>query len=214
MAAAAGWWTASRTMGLTVVSPQHFLASGHPGKAQDGPSSLGLIESSNAGETWRPLSLAGGADFHVLEARHGLVYGFNVLTGRYTVSQDTKTWDVRSTLPLADFTVSPDDANLLLATTEHGLARSDDGGRTFRVIRGAPLLLLVNWADDGTLVGAVPDGTIYVSTDDGASWQRRGSLQAAPEALQAVNKDRIYAATSKAVLASTDAGRSFTSLNR
>ena len=201
-------------MGFTVVGPHHFLASGHPGKGQDGPSSLGLIESTDAGQTWRPLSLAGKADFHALEARHGLVYGFNAITGRFMVSQDTKTWDVRSTLPLADFTVSPADADLVVATTEQGLARSDDGGRTFRVIKGAPLLLLVNWSDDSTLVGAAPDGTIYASSDDGASWQRRGSLEAAPEALQAISKDLIYAATGEGVLTSTDGGRSFNADDR
>jgi photosystem II stability/assembly factor-like uncharacterized protein len=118
---------------------------------------------------------------------------------------------VRSPLGLADFTVSPEEADLVVATTEQGLARSDDGGRTFRVIKGAPLLLLANWADDGTLVGAGPDGTIYASSDDGAIWQRRGPLQAAPAALQAISKDLIYAATGEAVLTSTDGGRSFTS---
>ena len=122
------------------------------------------------------MSLAGEADFHALEARHGLIYGFNALTGRFMVSQDAKTWPVRSTPGLADFTVSPEEADLVVATTEQGLARSDDGGRTFRV-GGSPLLLLANWADDGTLVGAGPDGTIYASSDDGAIWQRRGSLR-------------------------------------
>jgi photosystem II stability/assembly factor-like uncharacterized protein len=201
-------------MGFTVLRPNHFLASGHPGKGQDGPTSLGLIESTDAGQTWRPLSLTGEADFHALEARHGLVYGFNAMTGRFMVSQDTKTWDVRSTLPMADFTVSPKQVDLVVATTEQGLARSDDGGRTFRVVKGTPLLLLANWADDGTLVGAGPDGTIYASTDDGASWQRRGSLEAAPEALQAITKDLIYAATGEAVLTSTDGGWSFNTHNR
>jgi hypothetical protein len=42
------------------------------------------------------------------------------------------------------------------------------------VIRGAPLLPLVNWADDGTLVGAVPDGKIYVSTDEGHAGSGEG----------------------------------------
>jgi photosystem II stability/assembly factor-like uncharacterized protein len=116
-------------------------------------------------------------------------------------------------LPMADFSVSPRDADLVVATTEQGLARSDDGGRTFRVINGAPLLL-VNWVDDGTLVGASPDGTIYASTDEGASWQRRGSLDTAPAALQAVSKDLIYAATDEGVLTSTDGGRSFNAGNR
>jgi photosystem II stability/assembly factor-like uncharacterized protein len=81
-------------------------------------------------------------------------------------------------------------------------------------LREHRLLLPVNWADDGTLVGAIPDGAIYASTDDGAIWQRRGSLEAAPEALQAINEDLIYAATAEAVPISTDGGWSFNAHNR
>ena len=37
-------------MGFTVVGPNHFLASGHPGRASS--ASVGLIESTDAGVTW------------------------------------------------------------------------------------------------------------------------------------------------------------------
>ena len=51
------------TMGFTVVGPRHFLGSGHPdpGDTDQSPH-LGLIESTDAGQTWRSLSLAGEAD--------------------------------------------------------------------------------------------------------------------------------------------------------
>ncbi len=39
-------------MGFTVAGPDRFLASGHPGEDQDGPSSVGLIESTDGGESW------------------------------------------------------------------------------------------------------------------------------------------------------------------
>jgi hypothetical protein len=57
-------------MGFTVVGPNHFLASGHPKSGSSGPASLGLIESTDGGLTWTPLSLAGGADFHA--RRYGM----------------------------------------------------------------------------------------------------------------------------------------------
>jgi photosystem II stability/assembly factor-like uncharacterized protein len=197
-------------MGFTVAGPDHFLASGHPGEGQDGPSSLGLIESTDGGRTWQSLSLAGEADFHGLEYRHGQVYGVNSMTGEFMVSADKLTWDTRSNLPMADFTVSPNDPDVILATTEQGLARSDDGGRSFGLVRGAPLMLLVSWADDGTLVGVGPEGTVYVSTDGGEGWEERGVLDGSPEALAAVNETEMYAAAGGAVLASTDGGRNFT----
>jgi hypothetical protein len=196
-------------MGFTVAGPDHFLASGHPGAGQDAPSSLGLIESTDGGQTWQPLSLAGEADFHALEYRHGSVYGLNALTGEFMVSDDKTTWKTRSSQPMADFAVSPDDPDVIVATTEQGLASSDDGGRSFTLVRGAPLLLLVSWAEDGTLVGVGPEGTVYVRAGDGEEWQRRGVLKSAPEALAAVSSEEIYAAAGGAVLVSDDGGREF-----
>ncbi len=197
-------------MGFTVAGPDHFLASGHPGEGQDGPSSLGLIESTDGGQTWASLSLAGEADFHALEYRHGQVYGVNSMTGEFMVSADKKNWETRTDLPMADFAVSSDDPEVILATTEQGLAGSEDGGRSFTLVRGAPPILLVSWADDGTLVGLGPDGTVYVSSDGGEAWEERARLDGSPEALAAVNETEIYAAAGGAVLASTDGGRNFT----
>jgi photosystem II stability/assembly factor-like uncharacterized protein len=197
-------------MGFTVAGPDHFLASGHPGEGQDGPSSLGLIESTDGGRTWQSLSLAGEADFHALEYRHGQVYGVNSLTAQFMVSDDKENWETRSTLPMADFAVSPDNPDVILATTERGLSRSEDGGRTFGLVRGAPLLLLVTWAADGAIAGVGPEGNVHVSSDGGGSWEQRGLLDGPPEALAAQSRGEIYAAAGGAVLASTNGGRDFT----
>lgn len=196
-------------MGFTVTGPHHYLASGHPGEGQEGPASLGLIESTDGGQTWQPVSLSGQADFHALEAEHGLVYGYNSLTGAFMVSQDKHTWDTRAQLPMADFAVSPEDPDVVLATTEQGPALSTDGGRTFQVLPGAPLLMLASWADDGTLVGVQPDGTIQTSSDGGRTWQQRGRLPGTPEAVEAVSGREVFAAAGGKVFASTDGGRTF-----
>ncbi len=196
-------------MGFTVAGPNHFLASGHPGQGQEGPSSIGLIESTDGGQTWKSLSLAGEADFHSLEARHGRVYGVNAMTGQFLVSEDKQTWDERGSIAMADFAVSPEDADIILATTQQGLVRSEDGGRAWKRVAGAPLLQLVSWADDGTLVGVQPDGAVQVSTDAGETWEQRGKLGAQPHALLAANGE-IYGAIDGAILASDDGGRTFT----
>ena len=199
-------------MGFTVAAPGRFLASGHPGEGQDGPGSVGLIESTDRGETWTPLSLAGEADFHALEFRHDRVYGLNAMTGQLLVSEDMKTWEARSDLPMADFAVSPETPDTILATTEDGLARSTDGGSTFNAVAGAPVALLVSWADDGSLVAVTPEGTVYPSRNDGAAWTRRTSLGGPPEALTAESATKIYAAADGEVLSSDDGGETFTTL--
>jgi photosystem II stability/assembly factor-like uncharacterized protein len=197
-------------MGFTVAGPNHYLASGHPGQGQDGPSSLGLIESTDGGQTWNSLSLAGEADFHALEARHDRVYGLNSLTGALMVSEDKQSWQARSRIPMADFAVSAEDPDVLVATTEQGLVRTRDGGRSFQPVPGAPTLLLVSWAEDGTVVGVGPDGTVHASTDDGQNWEQRGRLDTAPHALTAAGGGDVYVAVDGAILTSDDGGRSFT----
>ena len=198
-------------MGFTILGPNHFLASGHPESEADGPSPSGLLETRNGGETWSLLSLAGQADFHVLQARHGQVYGYNSMTGALMVTSNMKDWDTRAALNLADFAVSPRDPDLLVATTEDGLLRSRDGGRSFAPMRG-PRLLLISWADDGTIVGATPDGTVQLSTDQGNSWNAGGTLKGPPAALEAVSGNDIYTATDGAVWQSHDSGQTFSAV--
>jgi hypothetical protein len=64
------------TMGFTVIGPDHFLGSGHPDGREQLPPFLGLIESRDAGRTWRAVSLQRKVDFHVLEARGRRIYGY------------------------------------------------------------------------------------------------------------------------------------------
>ncbi|MCA1674608.1 MAG: exo-alpha-sialidase [Actinobacteria bacterium] len=193
-------------MGFTVAGRGHFLASGHPGKDQDGPANLGLIESTDGGRSWQSLSLAGEADFHSLEAGHGLIYGSHA--GQLMVSQDGRTWDNRARLAVADLAVSPEDPQTLLATTRDGLAQSTNGGREFQLVAGAPLLQLVTWPDPGSIVGVAPDGAVHTSTDGGTTWEQRGSVDGAPEALT-TDGGEIYVAVEGSIVRSTDAGRTF-----
>lgn len=199
-------------MGFTVVGPEHYVASGHPGADQDGPPHLGLIESTDGGQTWTSRSLSGDADFHALDHGHGTVFGYNAVSGALMVSEDLENWDSRSEVPMADIAVSPETADTVLATTESGLARSDDGGRTFDAVPGAPLLLLVDWADDGTLVGVDPGGAVYVGTDEPSSLEKVGALPGRPEALHVEDADTIYAASEGRLVTSNDGGSTFADL--
>lgn len=197
-------------MGFTIAGPNRFLASGHPGEGQGGPGSVGLIESTDAGNTWQERSLSGRADFHALEYRHGRVYGFNSMSGQLLTSKDLRSWQELTRLPIADFTVSPNDPDIMLATTENGLARSTNGGRNFEQVPSAPSMVFLNWSDDGSLAGVTPDGTVYVASGDtSARWSKRGRLNGPPEALTVHNAKSIYAAANGTVLVSNDGGSSF-----
>ena len=55
-------------MGFTVTPEGRYLASGHPGPGTDLPEPVGLIESTDQGQTWQVLSRGGESDFHALAA--------------------------------------------------------------------------------------------------------------------------------------------------
>jgi hypothetical protein len=201
------------TMGFTVVGPNTFLGSGHPDPEKDPelPPRLGLIRSTDAARTWQTVSLTGEVDFHALHSAHGSIYGWDSGTGRLMVSADDgATWDTRSTLGLRDFAVSPADPQVLLATTEQGLARSTDGGRSFTAVTGAPVLAVLAWQRSDQLYGVDPGGQVHTSRDGGRTWGERGSLEGPPEALAAYGDELFATATGKGILASADGGRSWT----
>ena len=201
---------AQDTMGFVVVGADHFLGSGHPDRLEpDTAPHLGLIESKDAGRTWQTLSLKGAADFHSLEVKHNRVYGFNSQNGQIMVSENQRDWDTRARVALADLTVSPTDPNVIVATTKEGVVRSTDGGRTFAPTAGSPLLMLLDWYEEGTVVGVAPDGIVHVSGDSAATWTAKGRVGGTPAAL-AVKGSEVYIATESAIHASTDSGGTFT----
>ena len=195
-------------MGFTIVGPGHYLASGHPGADQeDQPSRLGLIESTDGGKSWRTMSLAGKADFHTLEARGDRVYGYS--KARIMMSDDKQDWEDRAHASLADLAISPSDPDTLLIATEKGVSISTDGGQTVRALPDTPPLALVEWSSSGLAVGVDERGQVRTSTDEGATWEARGTVAAQPVAV-AVDGDSVFIATRDgAVMQSNDGGEQF-----
>jgi photosystem II stability/assembly factor-like uncharacterized protein len=203
------------TMGFTVAGADRFLGSGHPdldGIRQGKPPRLGLIESTDAGATWRSLSLSGEADFHGLAFAHGRVYGWDSGSGRFMVSSDWRSWDTRSTQVLAGFAVDPINPDHIVGAGQQGLLDSADGGRTWRPLPG-PLLSVLSWDAAAGLVGAGPDGTIHRSADAGASWAPGGRLPGDPQALLSTAQAWYAAAHDEdgttGIYRSTNAGRTW-----
>ncbi|GGL58696.1 hypothetical protein GCM10014719_70110 [Planomonospora parontospora subsp. antibiotica] len=197
-------------MGFTAVGPGHFLASGHPGEHEEGPGNLGLIESTDGGVTWKTMSLPGAADFHGLQAVHGLVYGYNSGDGAFMVSSDRRTWQQRSTIAIGAFAVSPADPESILAIGREGVGRSADGGRTWSLLPGAPQLAVLAWNQTEQVWGAAADGTVWSSADGGTTWQRRGFAGGPVHALTAHEGTVFAALEGDRIVASTDDGATWT----
>ncbi|MDQ3384500.1 MAG: exo-alpha-sialidase [Actinomycetota bacterium] len=201
------------TMGFTVVGPDHFYGSGHPdvaGIRKGQPGLLGLIESTDAGATWESVSLSGEVDFHGLVFDHDRVYGWDATSGRFMVSDETRTWETRSTIDLASFAVDPSDADHVVAASASGLVDSADGGRTWSIVDG-PEVVTLSWDRAAGLWGVTADGSVHGSRN-GSEWEEVGSLPGPPQALLAAG-DVLYAAAEEGdvtgIYRSDDGGRSW-----
>lgn len=195
-------------MGFTAGPEGTFYASGHPGPGSGLPGPLGLVRSGDGGKTWSPLSRQGESDFHALAASADGVAAFD---GQLRFSPDGKEWaDVPAGFQPARLAGSPS-GRTVLATTEQGVQRSADGGRTWTAVAGSPIILLAAFADAQTAVGVTPDGAVHLSKDGGLTWKRVGSVGGQPAAVAAGDRT-IWVAVGEQILASDDGGKTFAPL--
>ncbi|TKD71329.1 F510_1955 family glycosylhydrolase [Pseudalkalibacillus hwajinpoensis] len=128
-------------MGFTAVS-DGFYSSGHPGEGSDLPNPLGLIKSSDRGNTLEELGFQGESDFHFLAVGYNThaIYAVNqqknskMDVGVY-YSENAKDWE-RVQLngtpdKVAGIFTHPSDSNVLAITSPTGLYVSSDQGKSF-----------------------------------------------------------------------------------
>jgi hypothetical protein len=204
------------TMGFAVVGPDHFLGSGHPGSAEDDPPFLGLIESRTAGRKWRPISLRGEVDFHVLEAQGETVYGFgsdwDAREARFLRSDDKgRTW-TRLAPPeeLLGLAIDPQDPRVSVALGEQRGWVSRDGGTSWR-----PLPIpggMVTWTAELGLVAVDLGGVVRTASEPTGEWNEVGRLPGTPAALEAAGDELLGATHESRVLSSRDRGKTWRDL--
>jgi hypothetical protein len=202
------------TMGFTVVGPNHFLGSGHPDLRDGLPPFLGLIESRDAGETWKPISLLGERDFHVLEAFGRRIYGFgsNFKTRAATLvmSRDGgRSWQERSPPEaLMSLAIDPTDSDRVVVSGEQALYLSINAGRSWRKVSGEPSLL--TWPERGRLYAVDFAGNIARSVNTGRQWRRMGAIGGEPAAFDGSGRGDLYVALHNGTIKrSTDGGSSW-----
>lgn len=200
------------TMGLAVLGPGRFYASGHPEAGADSPPHLGLIASDDGAKTWKTMSLAGTADFHALAPTKTGVYGYNSVASTLMYSGDGKEWVDLFQGVVFDIAVDPDDPDHLLLTSEEGVQDYRRGSDP--VLRaGTSGIALVEWADKQTVVGLAADGEVLVSTDAGRTWSPAGSVKGGIKALGA-NAEGWQVATTEGIFESTDKGKTWRNIFR
>lgn len=191
------------TMAFTVVGPGHFLGSGHPDLTEDLPPHLGLIESTDAGESWTPLALQGEADFHILEPVDDVLYAYDATTKRLLRTEDREQFEEIHSGNL--ISVAAKEAGQLFATTGKGQLISIDASTGQTRELGGPITAYLDATAEGGLAGIGPDGVVRVSDDAGTTWQETGSIGGQPAAFT-ITEQGWYAATSNEAFHSDDSG--------
>jgi hypothetical protein len=207
------------TMGFSVVGPDRFLGSGHPDGRERLPPFLGLIESRDAGRTWKPISLLGKRDFHVLEASGRRIYGFGsdfeTKRAALLVSDDRgRSWAERTPPEgLISLAIHPQDADRIVVSGEQGRYLSSDAGGGWRPLDGEPALLA--WPTPGKLFAVAADGSLARSGDAGRSWSELGNVGGRPAAFEAESGQELYLALHDGtVMHSTDGGSTWSMRSR
>lgn len=192
-------------MGFAIAADGSFYASGHPGIGTDLPQPVGLIHSTDRGDSWTVLSRGGQSDFHALTVADGLVVGFD---GELRTSTDGSAW-ATGAIPAAPYWLTGSPAGTIVATTETGALLSDDQAATWTVLATPAPFVVAAFADADTIVAATADGTLAQSDDTGATWRTGPTPVGQIGAISATRTGEtveIIAVTESGILTTTDLG--------
>jgi len=196
-----------------------LLASGHPDLrlekyfVEDHPPHLGLARSNDLGQTWTvEADLLGMRDFHALVPTVDGVFAADS-QGAVMLRQPDGVWTELGELAARDLAVMPNDTNILVGTNYEGqVSRSEDGGRLWSLLDGAPELIEIEWPESDRLVGAQEDGTIWIASTPDGPWTSVISGLEEIETLHIDDDQWWLTVHGGAIHTSTDEGQTWTAI--
>jgi hypothetical protein len=209
-----GSGTLTKDVVVRFEKPGTIIASGHSGEAAL-PPVLGLLRSTDMGDTWEPISGLGEADYHEIEIVGSRIFALrNEDPGMVQFSDDGgKTWGTREAPSVAapiDVAVNPADPKNWVVSTDQGIHVSRNEGKSWRQ-RDTTFGARIAWGAADALYAAGKDGKVKKSADGGDSWQDVGSIGAGPKELVVSPKGEVYASVSgPEIRRSTDGGKTWT----
>jgi hypothetical protein len=147
-------------MGYTVVD-NGFYSSGHPHPSAGLINPLGLIKSSDGGQTLSQLGFEGESDFHLMGVgyQNHAIYVFNpapnsrLAVGVYYSLDDGQSWQQSALQGLTanpiQVAVHPSEANQIAIASEGGLLLSDDHGDTLTLLGDRSPVTAATFASQG-----------------------------------------------------------------
>lgn len=184
-----------------------FYASGHPGPTQEFPDPLGILVSTDEGQTWTPQVLTGEVDFHLLEAVGPSFVGVAANYGATVASRDAgQTWSTLNPPPLTSLAVNPVDSNEILVASEGLLHLSTDLGATFTPLPSSEGVLFVEWTQSRVFLAT--GSTLYEGPGTGGPFSPLDNTFSSISAIGAY-ASAVIVLDEQGVHVSRDGGKSF-----
>jgi photosystem II stability/assembly factor-like uncharacterized protein len=191
------------------TGPGELLGSGHPDTQGKLPNFLGLLRSTDGGETWSVVSRLADADLHKIVLAHNRLYAFDAVLSAMLISSDggkTFTEEFTPRGLMIDFEVDPANPERIVASTDTELFRTEDGGQSWRPLEGADGIRLA-WPEPESLYRADKDGTIKASGNGGTAWRDVGRVGGEPYELRATGPKALFLVLSDgSILETADGG--------
>lgn len=154
-------------MGFQAVA-DGFVSSGHPEPGSDYENPLGLLKSTNYGETFKQYTFAGEIDFHYLAASYNTnrIYVFNEMPTDELANGFFYTDDYGTTMTAMDMggfeakmmsniAAHPENPETLAIGTERGLYVSTDSGDSFSLVNSDLYITYVTLSSTHAFVATV-----------------------------------------------------------
>lgn len=154
-------------MGFQAVA-DGFVSSGHPEPGSDYENPLGLLKSTNYGETFQQYAFAGEIDFHYLAASYNTnrIYVFNEMptdelengffySDDYGNTMNAMGMEGFEATMMSNIAAHPKTPETLAIGTERGLYVSTDSGDTFSLINSDFYVTYVTLSQTHALVTTV-----------------------------------------------------------
>jgi hypothetical protein len=168
-------------MGFQAVA-DGFVSSGHPEPGSDYENPLGLLKSTNAGESFKQYAFAGEIDFHYLAASYQTerIYVFNEMPsdnldngffytddfGQKWTTMDMKGFEAEM---MSNMAAHPDTPETVAIGTERGLYLSTDAGQSFSLFKEDMYVTYVTLSKNHAYVAELVDDNVQLVQIDLAS---------------------------------------------
>lgn len=154
------------------ASDSGYYSSGHPAEGSKLPNPIGLVKTTDGGQTLKTLGLQGQVDFHLLavSAHKAVLYGYNAAAnavlkqpGLYVTRDEGKIW---TRLGMSGFAgeptalaVHPDNGDVVALGGRDGLYLSVNGGQSFEKLLPNTGVSALSFESDGMLTIGGYNGT-------------------------------------------------------